>query len=90
MSGETVEYWVGTLVSPIEGLKPFEYNNLHPATIVGTLVSPIEGLKQPGRAFRMFLDPYVGTLVSPIEGLKHFPGHTMSQDASRRNACKPD
>ncbi len=68
-----VLYAVGTLVSPIEGLKPTPW--LGRFTIVfnvGTLVSPIEGLKLlplcglPRRR-------KVGTLVSPIEGLKPHP-----------------
>ncbi len=37
---------VGTLVSPIEGLKQWQqYYNVKQDHLVGTLVSPIEGLK---------------------------------------------
>ncbi len=36
---------VGTLVSPIEGLKVFGWNGCTQVADVGTLVSPIEGLK---------------------------------------------
>ncbi len=36
---------VGTLVSPIEGLKQVRYPDAKHVAYVGTLVSPIEGLK---------------------------------------------
>ncbi len=38
-------FWVGTLVSPIEGLKQLICRNNAQRKTVGTLVSPIEGLK---------------------------------------------
>src|SRR6266849_165749 len=60
---------VGTLVSPIEGLKRACCYLHSQQCRVGTLVSPIEGLKQQvWRAHRG--RRVVGTLVSPIEGLK--------------------
>ncbi len=37
---------VGTLVSPIEGLKPSIMSTCTSTQEVGTLVSPIEGLKR--------------------------------------------
>ncbi len=40
------EAHVGTLVSPIEGLKPVFQQQGSNGPLVGTLVSPIEGLKQ--------------------------------------------
>jgi len=62
---------VGTLVSPIEGLKLIDETGRIMNTIVGTLVSPIEGLKRGNSAGQAALFAAVGTLVSPIEGLKH-------------------
>ncbi len=38
---------VGTLVSPIEGLKHLDTPGIEEYKHVGTLVSPIEGLKHP-------------------------------------------
>jgi len=70
---------VGTLVSPIEGLKHGDCSlNGYNHSFVGTLVSPIEGLKPLARGGTPNCCLIVGTLVSPIEGLKHnWSGQTM-------------
>jgi len=48
---EVSELMVGTLVSPIEGLKPLVSKLIaYLFYLVGTLVSPIEGLKLPSSA----------------------------------------
>ncbi len=72
MIGRAGVGWVGTLVSPIEGLKHVFSQVCRQMDMVGTLVSPIEGLKHLGSATFLLFSSIVGTLVSPIEGLKRY------------------
>ena len=81
---------VGTLVSPIEGLKHLECRVRHRQTGRRNACKPDRGIETTARPCTTGSGRAVGTLVSPIEGLKHRRRSSNAQGVARRNACKPD